>query len=187
MRLLAVSELSAEYGYSKQIFGEDRNSDAISRSYSGSFATYFLTLTAIEFNYYYNKDVVTQRNNIEAPDSWTVTEQRHEIVTSVYGVGLRQSLAPMKSPVRPIISLGYARMFKESSDYVTFERAGTVVSGKYDSDKERDDSVFATIALQIFLSQRMSLKLSVKSIFPAFEFNKAKDDLKYMAGFSWIL
>jgi hypothetical protein len=46
--------------------------------------------------------------------------------------------------------------------------------------------MFGAFTLQLRLTERFSLKGSVKSLFPAFEFNKAKDNLKYLVGFSWV-
>ena len=44
--------------------------------------------------------------------------------------------------------------------------------------------IFGSFVLKIGISQRLSIKGSVYTVFPAFDFNKAKDDLKYTLGLS---
>jgi hypothetical protein len=46
--------------------------------------------------------------------------------------------------------------------------------------------MFGAFILQFKMTDRLSLKGSVKTLIPALAFNKAKDNLKYLVGFSWI-
>ena len=87
-----------------------------------------------------------------------------------------------------MISMGYAKQFIEDSTEYTFEEttSGDRTTVRGDLSKQRVDSVFGTFALQLILSQGMALKGSIHTVFPAFEFSKAKDDLKYMVGLSIV-
>ncbi len=184
----SISEFGGEFSYSKQLFGDSKQNDVTSRTYSASYAIYFWTQTALELNYSQSEEILTQHPDTDTPDSWTVTEQKSKLLNDVYGIGLRQSLTGMSSRIRPMISAGYARQFEKHSNYITFtnQSTGEIVSGRIYSSKERTDSVFATFALKFYFTKHLSVHGSVKSIFPAFEFSKAEDYLKYMVGLSCI-
>ena len=109
-------------------------------------------------------------------------------LTNVFGIGLKQMLAGRSSRITPIISAGYAREFVTSAGDVTFENTTTKVATKanLNESKQRYNSVFGAFILQVKLTERFSLKGSVKTLFPAFDFDKAKDNLKYQVGFAWI-
>ena len=87
-----------------------------------------------------------------------------------------------------MISLGYAK--QEITDQTSYKIRvlGQQEGGRLEQPAElmESDSVFGTFALTVRLSQFFSIKTSVQTVFPAFDFNKAKDDLKYMAGIMWV-
>ena len=87
-----------------------------------------------------------------------------------------------------MLSIGYAKQeITDQTSYkirpigdsegVTLEQAAELMES---------DSVFANFALTVRISQYFSIKTSVQTVFPAFDFNKARDDLKYMGGIMWI-
>ncbi len=90
--------------------------------------------------------------------------------------------------MRPMISIGYAK--QEITDQTSYKVRATGASrGSTLAQPPQimeSDSVFASFALTLRLSQLFSIKSSIQTVFPAFDFNRAKDDLKYMAGIMWI-
>jgi hypothetical protein len=193
LKAFALMEINGEFGYRKQVFGLDRESSQRSRTYSGSYALYLFNSTAVELNYYSNKDVITvgTARPFTAPDgdALTVLTDQRTIETRSYGVGLRQALAGRNARWRPMFSFGYARQFVQDSSNFTIQQdsSGVSVNVENAKTKRREDSVFASFILQFKLSKHMSVNASVKSVFPAFEFTKAKDDLKYLVGLAWLL
>jgi hypothetical protein len=96
--------------------------------------------------------------------------------------------APRTSRIIPGISIGYAKQFLEYQSDLTIlnttNNVRTIVSGG--TTKQRVDSVFGTFSLQLRLTERLSLKASIKTLFPSFEMDKARDNVKFAAGFSWV-
>lgn len=185
----AITELSGSFGYQKNVFGENRESDIVTRSYSASVAFYFWTRTALEFNFFHNREDTTNRSSI--PVSGTdveVREIQNQVTTNVYGIGLRQSLAPRDAIIRPLISLGYAKQYISDVTEYTFFDTDTNEEFKFNDGETKlnDDSVFATFSLELQITRGLSLRGSVRSVFPAFEFKRADENLKYMAGFTWM-
>lgn len=185
----AITELSSSFGYQKNTFGENKESDIVTRSYSASVAFYFWTRTALEFNFSHNREDTTNRSDI--PVSGTdveVREIQNQVTTNVYGIGLRQSLAPRGAIIRPLISLGYAKQYISDITEYTFHDNNTNENFKFNDGETElsDDSVFATFSLELKITRGLSLKGSVRSVFPAFEFKRAGENLKYMAGFTWM-
>lgn len=187
--LWALSELNAEFGYGRQIYGSKDENKTISRSYSGSLAQYFFETTALELNYSYQSEVSTENNSVPITGTtYSVVSMQNTMTTIVYGLGLRQALAPQKSPIRPVLSFGYAKQFVENKTDYTFQNSTTgnrftTTDGPY---KSRIDSAFAAFTLQLKMTQTFSLQGSVKTVFPAFKTGLARNNLKYTAGFSWF-
>jgi hypothetical protein len=186
----ALFELSFDFGYQKQVYGSTRENDITTRTYSGALAMYLFSTTALEVNFSNNEKVSTEstRRSISGFDLSLVSSQ-NTVEANVYGIGLKQSLAPRGSRLKPLISIGYAKQFiRDYSDY-TYEvdSTGQRIFSKGDVFKSRTDSVFASFILQLAVSQRLSLKASVRTVFKAFEFSQARDDMKYLVGFSWYL
>lgn len=188
-QLWALSELNAEFGYGRQVYGSSDQNKSISRTYSGSLAQYFFETTALELNYTYDKEVSTSDSVVKITDTnSSVVNTQNNVKTIIYGVGLRQALAPKKSPIRPVISFGYAKQFVENWTDYTFQNNTTssrftIRDGIYKSQVE---SAFAAFSLQLKVTQTFSLQGSVKTVFPAFKTGLAKNNLKYTAGFTWF-
>jgi hypothetical protein len=185
----AVVELDGEFSYRKQVYGATRQNDAVSRSYNGSMAIYLFDLTALEFSYMQNADITTEHNTIAINSAYSIIGFQNRVDSDVYGVGLRQALAPRGSRFRPIISLGYAKQFTyyQTNYDIRTESNGLVFTVNDSSGKSRVDSVTASLGLQIGLTERFALKCSVKTIFPAFKSGLAQDNMSYLAGFTWYL
>ncbi len=185
----ALSELNAEFGYGRQVYGANDENKTISRTYSGSLAQYFFETTAIEFNYSYQSEISTENNNVTITGTnYSVVSMQNNIRTSVYGIGLRQALAPQKSPIRPMLSFGFAKQFVENWTDYTFKNntTGSTFVNRDGIYKSRVDSAFAAFSLQLKMTQTFSLQGSVKTVFPAFKTGLAKNNLKYTAGFTWF-
>lgn len=185
----AIFELSGNFGYGKTVYGPERESDIVNRTYSGSLAFYFAQRTALELNYFHNRETTTNRSVI--PITGTnieVTELQNQVSTNVFGVGLRQALAGRKALIRPMISLGYAKQLIYDVTEYTFQNTttGEILRLNDGETKRRNDSVFGSFTLQLRITQGLSLNGSVQTVFPAFQFDLAKDNLKYTAGFTWI-
>jgi len=185
----AITELSGSIGYDKSVYGEGRDDVVRSRSYQGAVAFYFTTLTAIELNYFWSNESNLQTVSVPVPGTnSTITGLENDIMTTVYGIGLRQSFAPRKSFIQPMVSIGYAKQFVENSTYISVRDNGGATAVVPDTFyKNRYDSVFGSFILKFSLTRTLSLTFTVKTVFPAFEFDKARDDMKYLVGFSWIL
>ena len=189
LRAFAVFEFDFDFGYDKQIYGAQRQNSVVSRNYSSGISCYLFDLTALDLNYSNTLDTTSQNDRyVNALPGYDVIAQQNRMLTNVFGIGLKQMLAGRSSRITPIISAGYAREFVTSAGDVTFENTTTKVATKanLNESKQRYNSVFGAFILQVKLTERFSLKGSVKTLFPAFDFDKAKDNLKYQVGFAWI-
>jgi len=186
--MAGIYELDFDYGYDRQIFGINRQNSVISRNYTIGFSSYLFDLTALDFNVSNNQDVTSQNDRINVATGYDLVSQQTRVRTNVYGVGLKQMLAGRGSRIIPVISAGYAREFITSGGDITVENTATKVQSVYNQTetKQRYNSVFGSFSLQIKLTERFSLKGSVRTLFPAFELNKARDNVKYLVGFAWI-
>lgn len=184
----SLTELDFEFGYSRRVYGVGRENKETERTYSASLAQYFLSLTAIEVSYSDSEKIITENQRVELTDvSASVTGTQYRVVTRTYGIGLRQALAPRGSFIRPLVSMGYAKQFVKYQNDITYELDnGTVVNVYGGALKSRRDYAFGTFSLQIRVTRGFSLKGSVKTMIPAFETEKARDNLEYLAGFTWM-
>lgn len=183
-----VNEVAFDFGYDRTIYGKDRQNSNINRTYSGALSTYVFDYTAIDLNASRSSDITTENERYNVTTAIDLIGQQNRVTTTVYGLGIKQTFAPRNARLIPGISMGYARQFVSYKSDLTIENtstlARTVVSGG--ETKQRIDSVFGTFSLQLRLTERLSLKGSVKTLFPAFKFNKVRDNVKYAFGFSWI-
>lgn len=183
-----VMELSGSFAYSKQVYGTDHDSKYTSRTYAGSYAWYIFSVTGIELNYSQTTDTMVNNDDEEIPDTgYSITQTRSEAITEVFGGGIRQALMPVKSLMVPSVSLGYARERKLSKTIYTIRNDTTGSTVALDSAKARTESnsAYGTFALKFNFSQTFSLNGSVTTVFRAFEWEEAKYNIKYFAGFSW--
>ena len=186
----ALMEMGVNYGYDRKVYGSARENKQTATTFSGSWAIYFLTLTALEFSFSQTEQVTTEKNSLAIDGSTiTITGIITNVDSRMFGVGIKQALGPKKAWIRPAISIGYARQFVEDKTFINYSDSsdGSTGSIQDSESKFRSDSVMASFSLQIFLTKTFALKGSVRTIFPAFEFNKAADDVKYLAGISWFL
>lgn len=184
----AVTEFNFDFGYDRQIYGVNRQNSVVSRNYSVGLSTYLFDLTAIDLNYSNTQDTTSQNDRYTVSSPFDIIAQQNRVRTNVFGVGIKQMLVGRGARLTPIISAGYARQFVTSSGDITVENTTTKSRQTIDLNetKQRYNSVFGSFTLQLKLTERFSLKGTVRTLFPAFEFAKAKDNLKYLVGFSWI-
>lgn len=184
-----INELGFDFGYDKQIYGTNKNNSIVSRSYSIGISSYVFSTTAIDMSYSYTQDI-TSNNDKYTITGYTVDHlaDQQRVKSKVYSIGLKQMLAPRTSIIVPMISMGYARQITDSDSDSTYLNTSNNTTFSYISPTTvtKSNSVFGAFMLQLRLSERLSLKASVKTIFPAFEFNEAKNNLKYSIGFSWL-
>ncbi|MBC7537822.1 MAG: hypothetical protein H7281_03315 [Bacteriovorax sp.] len=188
LKAFAVFEFDFDFGYDKQIYGAQRQNSVVSRNYSVGISSYLFDLTALDLNVSNTRDTTSQNDRYTVATAVDVISQQNRVQTNVFGLGLKQMLAGRGARITPIISAGYAREFVTSSGDITVENTTTLAQSKFylKESKQRYNSVFGSFILQIKLTERFSLKGSVKTLFPAFEFNKARDNIKYLVGFAWI-
>jgi hypothetical protein len=185
----AFIETDLNFIYDKQIFGAKRNNFQISRTYNLNLAWYLTGRTALELGYGLGT-IKTTENSIYEIDGSGLEIYGHEniVKNQYYSVGLRQSFAGRSALIRPMLSIGYSK--QEITDQTTYKvraiGSATGASLEQAADIMESDSVFATLALTLRVSQFFSIKSSVQTVFPAFDFDLAKDDLKYMAGIMWV-
>ncbi len=183
-----VNELALDFGYDRQIYGLKRQNSNVTRTYSAGLSTYIFDYTAIDFSASKSQDITTENERYTVVTGIDLIGQQNRVSTTVYGLGLKQMFAPRTAWLVPGISLGYARQFVEYQSDLTIENTSTSVRSNISggTTSQKIDSVFGTFSLQFKMTERLSLKASVKTLFPAFEFNKARDNIKYAVGFSWI-
>ncbi len=183
-----VNEIAFDFGYDRTIYGKDRQNSNVNRTYSAALSTYIFDYTAIDLNASRSSDITTENERYNVISGVDLVGQQNRVTTNVFGIGLKQTFAPRNARLIPGISLGYARQFVNYQSDLTIENTSTkaqsTVSGG--ETKQRIDSVFGTFSLQLRLTERMSLKGSVKTLFPAFKLDKVRDNVKYAFGFSWI-
>ncbi len=181
-------EVDGEFGYSKKVYGADRQNSLTDRSYSSSIAAYLFEATAFELNFYSGEEINTVNDEFQLSNGISTTGSQVKVNTDVFGAGLRQSFAPRNAAIRPLLSLGYAKQFVKSKSSITYklDSTGETILVEDPVVKNRYDSVFASFMLQIRLTQFISVKGSVRTVFPAFVFNKAKDNINYMAGLTFV-
>ncbi len=189
-QVYAYSELNADFNYDRQVYGQYRQNTIVARTYAGTLATYFTQNFALEFNYSHTLNTTTEHENIAVSGTTAVVDSTQNRVTNVtYGAGIRWLMTSRQSRIRPHISMGYATQevsdatdytFRDTVSGTTFPTLTTPVS------KQRIKSVFGSLALEVGITQYFAIKGSVQTVFEAFKTDKARDNLKYMAGLSWI-
>lgn len=183
-----VNEIAFDFGYDRQIYGLQRQNSTVNRTYSAALSTYIFDYTAIDLNASRSTDITTENERYNVTTGIDVVGQQNRVTSNVYGIGIKQMFAPRTARLIPGLSLGYAKQFLNYQSDLTVENttnsARTNISAG--TRKQRIDSVFGTLSLQLRMTERLSLKGSVKTLFPAFELDKARDNVKYAVGFSWV-
>ncbi len=185
----AYFEWAFDFGYDRQKYGTSRQNSVVSRSYSGGLSSYIFDLTAIDFSFSKSLDYTTENDRYNVATNIDIVGQQNRVYTTVYGVGIKQMLAGRGARIVPMISVGYAKEFLEYNTDINIENTQTLARSTISSGttKQRTDSIFASFILQIKMTDRFSLKGTIKTLFPASEFDKARDNVKYLIGFSWIM
>jgi hypothetical protein len=186
-----VVELGANFEYLREVYGAERENKITNRTYSATMAFYFLMYTALEFSYAQSEKLTEEHTEYRLSGSlsgFSVIGDNSSVNTYMYGVGLRQALAGRNAIIRPLISMGYAKQFISSRRDTLFkeESSGMTILVEQDVDKRRYDSAFLAFQLNIRLVGGLSLSGSVRTYFKAFEYDRARDNLRYLAGLSWI-
>lgn len=183
-----VNEIAFDFGYDRTVYGSDRQNNTVTRSYAGALSTYIFDYTAIDLSASRTQDITSENERYTVATGFDLVAQQTRVRSSVFGIGIKQMFAPRTARLVPGISVGYAKQFLEHESDLTVEN--TVSLGRYiinnGTKKQRIDSVFGTFSLQLRMTERLSLKGSVKTLFPAFEMDKARDNVKYAFGFSWV-
>ena len=181
-------EVDLDFGYDEQLYGTSHENSIVTRTYSGGFSTYLFNLTAIELDASRTYEVNTQNDRFTVATGFDLTSDCNTVKTDVYSVGIKQMLAGRNAFIQPAISAGYAKEFVTYGRVVTVQDTTTQIYSVKDlgTTKQRTDSMYASFILQFKITERLSIKGSVKTLFPAFNYNEAKSNLKYLAGLSWI-
>jgi hypothetical protein len=185
-------DLGLNYGYSKQILGEDEKNISISESTSGSWAWYLWEYTAIELNYTVINETLTDLHEqvvqLNESNKVIITETTNKIRTTVQGAGIRQALASRKAFLVPMISFGTAKQISQGTSFYKYRV--NEETEEYEVENERDaivvDSGFVSLMLRFTLTQNFGITLSGKTVFPAEDTSKAKNNISYQAGLSWV-
>ena len=183
-----VNEVAFDFGYDRTVYGTTRQNNTVTRSYSGVISTYIFDYTAIDFSASRTQDITSENERYSVTTGIDLVGQQNRVRSSVYGIGIKQMFAPRTARLIPGISMGYAKQFLDYESDVTVEDTTTLSRFTINNGtkKQRIDSVFGTFSLQLRMTDRLSLKGSVKTLFPAFEMDKARDNIKYAFGFSWV-
>jgi len=182
-------EISGNFGYNKTVFGAQRENYITNRTWSGTLALYLWNMTAIELNYSDSEEISTENTDRDIDEIGAIRlGYQQRVRTKVYGIGLRQAFANRKSRIIPLISMGYAKQFSEDDGEATYklDSDNSTQTVFFDKMKKRQESVFAAFLLKIRITGGLSIQGSIKTIFPAFEYNEAKNNLKYLVGISWM-
>ncbi|MGB0455176.1 MAG: hypothetical protein ACPGJV_15820 [Bacteriovoracaceae bacterium] len=186
---LAFTELNLEGNFSEKKYGDNKQNKEKSTTYSASLAFYLFEYTALEFNYVTSEEETVEKTELLSTDnSLTFLGYTNTVNNEILGIGIRQALAGQKAAIRPLISIGYAKqVVTDRSDYrYRIESSGEEITLSSPKSKVEDNSVFGTFSLQFRLTKMSSLSMSVKTVFPAFEFSRAQEYLKYTLGISMI-
>ena len=186
----ALVELSGNYGYDRSVYGKDKQDKKTDRTYSAGLAFYLLRLTAVEFMYSQSKKMTFERPQTRVSNSdYKVEQSVNSVISTIYGVSLKQAFASKESFFRPSISLGYAKLRLSDQKIYTFINTVTDKSIVSTGKKERieEDSFYLGFTFQVRLTSFFSLQCSLQSVMPDVKLSQAKDNIKSLVGFSWFL
>ncbi|MFG1499713.1 hypothetical protein ABMA70_05835 [Halobacteriovorax sp. XZX-3] len=185
----ALTELDLDFNYKKNIFGLDRESYETTRMYAGSVTFYFLSKTGIELNISQSEnEIIGKYDNSGLSTGLVIENEYTNIKTQSFGIGIRQALSSRKSFLQPLISLGWSRQQYTLYSTTLVKDLDTSTEYLIKSGKEKSsyDAMFGAFALKVMLTRTFSIKGSVRTVFRAFEFEQARDQLSYNAGISWL-
>ena len=186
----ALLEIGGDFRYNRRVFGTDNQSKSTSRTWGSSIAWHLWKHTAIEINYYDTENTTIVNETVAYDDlSISVLGQSTYVKSQNYGIGLRQAFSSRKAFLQPSLSLGYAKMFTSSiTNYnIRDDSNGSISTSVQPTSKNRYDSMFGTFSLKLRLHKRFSLRGSIHTYIRAFDWDGAKNDLKYTVGFTCLL
>lgn len=181
-------EVGGNFSYNKTVYGEKRQNVNRERSYSTLLAIYFSAQMALELNWSRDENEILENDEIAIEGTDTVLNQiENQVINHVWGVGLRLQLAPREALLTPMLSVGYAKQYEEGRTIYRFvDPQGGVSESIFTQPDEEVDSVFGTFLLKFNITETISLNGSVKTVFKAFEWNEARDNIKYGSGISLL-
>ena len=190
-------DFSLNYSFSRSVMEEtqdptDPDNDpgkAISTTegYSAAWAWYIWEYTAVELNYSRsNNRVKDNRETATADATITIISVDSNVITTVSGVGIRQSFAHRKARFIPSISIGFAEFVTTGDTVYEIDNNGTPHRLTLERDTQKQSSSYATIQLRIRLTELMGISLAAKTVMPEFDTSKAENNVTYSAGFSWV-
>lgn len=184
----ALVEYELSYNYEKQVYGIERENLQVGRNASIDISYYLTGYTAVEVGYgkgrmetYIDSSVDGSVDGVAVVKQFTLLEEEN------YRIALKQALAGSSSWVRPFLSVGYANQRLVNQTNYDLKSGDTIFTISGEPEESENDSVFGSFSLAFGASRAFSINLSVQTIFPAFEWNRAKDSLKYFAGVSFLL
>lgn len=133
--------------------------------------------------------MVRENRDSTIMSSIMLTSMNYELLTRVYGIGIKTALGEKDSLLRPSLSVGYATQSYEGHTDYGLTDVDSLVTGSIRTNQAKQwvSSMFGEFSLHVKLSDRISLKGSVKTIFPSSDYNEAKNNLKYSVGLSVYL
>lgn len=185
----SLVEFSGNVGYNRQVYGVSRENKKIGKTYGTSIAMYLFGRTAIELNYSINESITNENTEISVNSNLDLINLNNTIETKIYGIGLRQAFAGKRARFRPSISFGYAKYIVDNDSVYSFRTKGTLQTFRVMEDKGvvKSDSSFLTLNIQYYLTARLRLNASAKTVVSKTDFDQARDNLRYTVGFSWFL
>ena len=184
----SLTEYELSYNYQKQVYGIQRENLQVGRNGSVDISYYITGYTAIEIGYGRGRmETYIDSSNDGNVSGVAVVKQFTLLEEENYRLSLKQALAPPSSWIRPFLSLGYANQKLTNQTKYDLKSGGSIFSIVGEAEESENDSIFGSFSLSFGVSRAFSISTSVQTIFPAFEWNKAKDSLKYFAGVSFLL
>ena len=182
-------ELNINYSYDRQIYGSQRQNKMRSTAIGGSVAWYIFAYTALEVNYTETETRINENDEtvVDTTSNLKIKSTQNDITNYTWGLGIRQMLSGRKARIQPLISIGYARQFQDSSTtYNLSLNDGPTYEVLQSGPRVRTDNVFGAFILKFVLTKTMALTGSVRTTFKAFEWNEARNFVRYQAGLSWV-
>lgn len=182
----AITEMTGEFIYTKTVYGENRQNSIRYRRYGLVLVQYIFYVTGIELNYTQLSEVTTENTTLDTGTSFLLSGLQNKSITINQGIGLRQALAPYGSLITPSISVGYAKQIKNSKTTYTISDGYQTRQIEIYHGEIRNNAVFGTFSLKLQLTRLFGITGSVQTVFKAYEYNEAKNNITYTGGLGWI-
>jgi hypothetical protein len=179
----AYVDFSANFFYTKEIFGENDNVNR-SRNYNVTWAWYMFSTTALELNYseaqstYENNDEVTVATNVK------IKQSINQVLTDSYSIGIRQSFAARTSRFIPSISASWSNQKQEGFNTYKIDNNGTLVDLKETTGIVEQSSMSAAVMLTIKFTQFFGMNFMGRKFFP--KDDSIKESAQFSAGINWL-